>query len=107
MKKLILGISVLVLFSACGGGSSSSLGPDDINSPCSCVKVMTAVAGDILDAAGDKSESELRENDAFVAMMEKLEAVEDKCDAYEEEEVIGCDGFEKLMEMIMKMEEKF
>lgn len=107
MKHLLLSISLIALLASCGGDYGNEINVEDIDSPCECVEAMNALAMDIIAAAGDKKESELEEDLEFVAQMDKMEQLEDKCQEYKKKDVEDCDGFEDVRENMDKMEDLF
>lgn len=112
MKKILLGIGVVTLFTACGGATAEAVNVDDVQDACDCSSAFIVVANDILDEIGDKTERQMKDDDELMKTMkpkfQKLDDLEDKCRKelkVKLEEMIECDS--DLEEVMKKYEQKF
>lgn len=108
MKKLLVVATAAVFLASCGAKTADDVKVEDIKDACGCVEAMNIIATDILDNIGDKTEEEVKEDEALKGKLEKLEKVGKKCRKdYEKEEAEKCDEFKELEKTMKKFEEKF
>ena len=105
MKKIIFSVALCSTLFSCGK-SADDLDVNDVESACDCVEYANIIAEDILDYVGDKSESEVENDEKFKAKIEKLGKLEDKCRDMKDD-MKDCDEFEDLKTTMNKFEEKF
>lgn len=111
MKKIVLGIGVLALMASCGS-SAEDVNVADVKDACGCSSGFVTIANDILNEIGDKSENDMKEDEALKKKMEpkfkKLDELEDKCRKelkVSMDDMKACD--DGLEEVMKKFEEKF
>ena len=107
--KRILSIAVIAAFmTSCGAKTADDVNVDDIKTACDCIDAMDVIANDMLSYIGEKSEKEMKDDEALNSKFDKLREVEKKCRKdFKKEDAEKCDGYSDFEETMNKFAEKF